>query len=79
MALESPTFADTSCKDSFLVGVEVEIYGTIGGSGKSLKDDYRGATNLKMQCRDGTWLEGTNNEVTNNRQGNIFCNVFNLD
>ena len=45
-----------------MTGAELELYGdTTGG-------DERGATNLRMRCRNGTWLEGTNTDTERYQQ-----------
>ena len=63
---EWSNYVPTSCHDSFFIGVDVEILGDLGGNGKAHGDD-RGATNLKMKCGDGKWVEGTNNEKKSKR------------
>ena len=50
-------WSDTTCESTFIHGVAIEIYKKGG-----VLYDARGATNLKMYCKDGTKLEASNND-----------------
>ena len=50
-------WSDTTCESTFIHGVAIEIYKKGG-----VLYDARGATNLKMYCKDGTKLETSNND-----------------
>ena len=53
---EYTEFSETTCKSSFIHGVAIEI------DNEESMFDAKGATNLRMYCKDGTKLEADHND-----------------